>query len=222
MLWGLERLIESRAPAMTIVGSVTSCAEAISKIKEVQPSIILLEIALGNEDVIAEIPKMLAASSAQILVLTGVADKKAHDRAVLAGARGVVEKRASPDTLLSAITKVHDGEIWLDRLAMGRVFVELSRESAAQEADPDRQKILQLTKKERVIVAAIAGHPGASAKAIAEGLFISEHTLRNHLTAVYGKLDVRNRMELYAFAHRNGLAKPVPSKGHKASPHRGS
>ena len=207
ILWGLERLIESGKPAMEVVGTATNCTDALKLIDEAAPDLILLDIGLGDQNGVDEIPNLLARSKAKILVLTGMRDESIHDKAVLAGASGVVEKEASAETILAAIEKVHEGQLWLDRAATGRIFLELSRENAAQSADPERAKIQSLTDREREIVAVAASHAGANAKAIAEMLYISEHTLRNHLTSIYDKLDVANRLELFAYAHKHGLTK---------------
>lgn len=207
ILWGLERLIESGKPAMKVVGSAESVTAALHLLDSVQPDVILLDIDLGTENGIDGIPKLSAISKARILVLTGVRDKAAHDRAVLAGACGVVEKESPAETILTAIDKVHDGQVWLDRASTGWIFVEFSRESAGQSADPERAKISSLTVREREIVAITAGNAGATAKTIAQILFISEHTLRNHLTSIYNKLEVANRLELFAYAHKHGLIK---------------
>jgi DNA-binding NarL/FixJ family response regulator len=207
ILWGLERLIESGKPGMQVVGSAASCAVALDLIDSAAPNVILLDIDLGNENGVEEIPKLIARSPAKILVLTGLRDESTHDRAVLAGACGVVQKEASAETILSAIKKVHDGQLWLDRNATRRVFVEFSRENAAKSSDPERAKISALTNREREIVAIAANNAGANAKAIAQNLYISEHTLRNHLTSIYAKLDVANRLELFAYAHKHGLTK---------------
>jgi DNA-binding NarL/FixJ family response regulator len=181
-------------------------------IEEAAPDLILLDIGLGNENGVDEIPKLLARSKAKILVLTGISDESIHDKAVLAGASGVVGKEAPAETILAAIQKVHEGQLWLDRVATGRIFLEMSRENAAQSADPERVKISSLTEREREIVGIAATHAGANARAIAEMLFISEHTLRNHLTSIYDKLQVANRLELFAYAHKHGLAKVPSSK----------
>lgn len=207
ILWGLERLIESGKPAMEVVGTATNCTDALKLIDQAAPDLILLDIGLGDQNGVDEIPNLLARSKAKILVLTGMRDESIHDKAVLAGASGVVEKEASAETILAAIEKVHEGQLWLDRAATGRIFLELSRENAAQSADPERAKIQSLTDREREIVAVAASHAGANAKAIAEMLYISEHTLRNHLTSIYDKLDVANRLELFAYAHKHGLTK---------------
>jgi len=207
ILWGLERLIESGKPAMQVVGTATNCAEALKLIDEAAPNLILLDIGLGNENGVNEIPNLLARSHAKILVLTGLRDESLHDKAVLAGASGVVEKEAPAETILAAIEKVHEGQLWLDRVATGRIFLEFARENAAQAVDPERAKIASLTDREREIVAIAATHAGFNAKAIAELLFISEHTLRNHLTSIYDKLQVANRLELFAYVHKHGLTK---------------
>jgi DNA-binding NarL/FixJ family response regulator len=210
ILWGLERLIESGKPAMQVVGTATSCSEALKVLDEAAPDLILLDIGLGDENGVGEIPNLLVKSHAKILVLTGIRDESLHDKAVLAGASGVVVKEASAETILAAIQKVHEGQLWLDRVATGRIFLEMSRDNAAQSVDPERVKISSLTEREREIVAIAATHPGSNAKAIAEMLYISEHTLRNHLTSIYDKLQVANRLELFAYAHKHALAK-VPS-----------
>jgi two-component system, NarL family, nitrate/nitrite response regulator NarL len=207
ILWGLERLIESGKPAMEVVGTATNCTDALKLVDETAPDLILLDIGLGDQNGVDEIPNLIARSKAKILVLTGVRDESLHDKAVLAGASGVVEKEAPAETILAAIEKVHEGQLWLDRVATGRIFLEMSRESAAQSVDPERAKIQSLTDREREIVAVSASHAGANAKSIAEMLYISEHTLRNHLTSIYDKLHVANRLELFAYAHKHGLTK---------------
>jgi DNA-binding NarL/FixJ family response regulator len=206
ILWGLERLMESAKPPMKVVGSATHCAAALELLEQAAPDVILLDLDLGKESGIDAIPQLAARSAAKILLLTGVRDKAQHDKAVLAGARGVVEKEASAETILAAITKVHAGELWLDRAAAGRIFVEFSRRGTKQKPDPEQRKIGALTEREREIVAVTAAHAGANARAIAEKLHISEHTLRNHLTSIYGKLGVDTRLALFAYAHKHGLA----------------
>ena len=95
--------------------------------------------------------------------------------------------------------------MWLSHAAAGRVFVELSRQLADQAANPELPKISLLTAKEREAVAIAAANPGATAREIAEKLHVSEHTMRNHLNAIYEKLGVGNRVELYVYARKHGL-----------------
>ncbi|HJV86411.1 MAG TPA: response regulator transcription factor [Noviherbaspirillum sp.] len=205
ILWGLERLIQSGAPLMQPVGSATACDVALERLDAAAPDVILLDMDLGRESGLDAIPRLLSRSQAKILVLTGLRDKTVHDRAVLAGARGVVEKEAPAEVILRAVAKVHEGELWLDRAATGRIFAELAQQGPAKAPDPEQQKIATLTDREREIVAHIAGNAGGTAKHIALALHISDNTLRNHLTSIYNKLGVANRLELFAYAHRHGL-----------------
>ena len=208
ILWGLEKLIESEKPKLIVVGKATNCTEAFNLIDEAQPDIILLDIDLGGENGLDAIPELLAKSKARILVLTGLRDPSMHNKAMLAGARGVIEKEDTAETILKAIEKVHQGELWIDRVTAGRLFVELSRNTASQEADPEQQRISKLTARERQIVSEIARDAGATTKTIADRFHISEHTLRNHLTSIYDKLGVVNRLGLYAYANKQGIKLP--------------
>ncbi len=98
-------------------------------------------------------------------------------------------------------------EIWIDRNATSRIFLELARKKAASANQPEQQKIASLTRRERQTIAALASDASAPGKLVAERLHISEHTLRNHLTSIYGKLAVSNRLALYAYAQKHGLTK---------------
>lgn len=192
---------------MEIVGKATCAAEAFDLAGVTHPDVILLDLDLGAENGLKLIPDLIAKSNAKVLVLTGLRDPSVHDDAVLAGARGVIGKEDAPENILKAIEKVHQGELWLDRAATGRIFVELSRKGSSEETDPERQKISSLTARERQVVAAIAADPGATANTLADKLHISEHTLRNHLTSIYEKLAVANRLELYVYANKHEMHK---------------
>ena len=178
VLWGLERLIQSGKPAMEAVGTAPNCAKALEMLDQAAPDVIVLDMDLGRESGLDAIPALIARSNAKILILTGVRDKAMHDQAVLAGARGVVEKEAPAETILLAITKVHEGQIWLDRAATGRIFAALAQQGTPRAPDPEQQKIATLTEREREIVAITASNAGASARDIAVSMHISENTLR--------------------------------------------
>lgn len=213
-LWALERLIEGASPAMTLAGSAASWKEALDLVENVAPHVILFWVMRAEYSVLDGIPALSGRSNAKILVLTGYPDPVLQDKAMLVGARGVVELESPPERILAAIKKVHEGELWIDHAAVNRVFVEFMRQRAAREADPERRKIAALTERERQIVGIAATHPGATAKTIADMLHISEHTLRNHLNSVYEKLQVANRVELFDYANKHNLTKP-PDVAHK-------
>lgn len=208
VLWGLSRLVDGENPRMQVVGAATSCAEAEEQLEAAAPDVILLDLDLGERSGIDGIPALRSRTRARILVLTGVRDPEAHHQAVLAGACGVVTKAEPADTILKAIEKANEGEIWLDRASTARLVLALSRNSA-DEANPVLKTIATLTSRERQIVAEMAADASASPKDVAAKLGISERTLRNHLGSIYDKLGLASRLELWDFAHRHGLAGPA-------------
>jgi len=212
ILWGLERLIESKQPAMRVVGSTTSCAEALEQLGDVVPDLILLDVDMGHEDVTTSLAKLKARSPAKILVLTGSRDRLLPHDAVLAGASGVVRKESPAETLLEAIDKVHQGEFWPDRITTGRVFAAIPQLTTARAPDPDQAKIASLTVREREIVVLATNHPSATGEALARMLNISGHTLRNHLTTIYEKLNLSGRLTMAAFAYKHGLTSASPAR----------
>ena len=198
---GLHMLIENH-PGMTVVAMASNRSEALELSSSAEPNLILLDLDLGGENALEFITQLRETSpNARILVLTGVRDTNAHRQAVQLGSMGIVLKEHAPDVLIKAIEKVHEGEIWLDRPTMGRMLREMSaRDEKA--VDPEVAKIESLTLRERDVVALIA--EGLKNKQIAQRLFISETTVTHHLSSIYSKLGVSDRLELviYAFSHK--------------------
>jgi two-component system nitrate/nitrite response regulator NarL len=205
VLWGLERLINGEKPRMEVVGKATSSTEAIELAEKVRPNVILLDIDLGEQNGINAIPGLITRSNAKVLVLTGLRNSSVHDAAVRSGARGVVHKKDKAETILKAIEKVHEGEFWLDRTTTARIFVELSQARSTPREDPEKAKISLLTTRERDVISGLLTDPTANYGRIAEKLHISEHTVRNHITSIYDKLGVQNRIELFLFASKHEL-----------------
>lgn len=203
VLWGLEKLINNEKPRMQVVAKATSRASALELAAQTSPDVIVLDLDLGGENGSEIIPALVGDRRTRVLILTGMRDVKLREASILLGASGLVDKEAPAETLLKAIEKVYGGELWLDRETTGRIFVELSRPKAS---DPEAEKIASLTPREREIVEQLASEPGSDNRALAERLRIGEHTLRNHLSRVYDKLGVANRLELYVYAQRHGMS----------------
>jgi DNA-binding NarL/FixJ family response regulator len=208
VLWGLEKLIASAKHPMKVIGRATSCVEGLKLIQKLTADVILLDIDSDIDNGLKEIPELIAGTKARFLVFTGTRNKALYEKVVLLGAMGVVDKETPVEKILTAIVKVHEGEIWLDRTVTGRVFVALSRKEGIA-TDAKGENHAKLTKREQEIVEHVAAHTEASARNIAKMLYISEHTLRNHLTSIYDKLEVTNRMELFVYAQKHGIAKTI-------------
>jgi DNA-binding NarL/FixJ family response regulator len=205
MLWGLEKLIESEAPRMEMVGVARNCDEALAQASHLVPAVILLDVDLGGTSSLGIIPGLLANGVSRVLVLSGTTDQNMLDQAVRSGARGLLHKSAAPTDVLKAIEKVYKGELWLDHAALDRMVTHFLNPGAGAKPDPDANRRASLTSKERKVIQAVVEGNGALNKAIAQRLFISEYTLRNHLTSIYQKLHVANRLELYVYAVKHGL-----------------
>lgn len=205
LLSGLQRLINEQKPAMAVVATATTAASAVQRIDEAAPDVVLIDVALACKDQAAIVPTLMNGSKTRVLVLGG-ADGTEHEIAIVRGACGVVRMDEPPETLVKAIRKVHEGELWLDRSTTGRLFVELSRQHKhVQALDPVKRRVDSLTEREHEIVRTFVTRPGIDNKTLASNLHICEHTLRNHLSRIYDKLGVPNRVELYVFAQRHGL-----------------
>ena len=207
VLWGLERLIQGESPAMVVAGAATSGSEAIEMAEQACPDVIVLDDELGEQSGIDVIPQLVSRSKAKVLLLTEQRNGSLHERAVLAGARGIVYKEEPAEQIVRAIEKVHKGEVWLDRMTTGRILDELSQNGGPKrrEQREDWATTARLTTRERELVAELVQSPSATYNKIAAKLRITEHTVRNHLTNIYSKLRLQNRLELFVYASKNGL-----------------
>ncbi len=203
--WGLEQLLRGAHPQFEIVSTASFVHESLPLLERHAADVVVLDLdGVEGADDLAELQ---ANARAKLIVLTASNDRALLDRVVMTGVRGVVKKCEPPQILLKAIEKVHEGELWIDRGAAGRIFLEMARQKAAQRNDPQKSKIATLTSRERQTIAAVAGDASAPGKVIASRLCISEHTLRNHLTSIYSKLGLSSRLDLYAYATRHSLDK---------------
>ena len=201
VMWGLRSLIEGEAPEMCVVGSASNRTDAIATARLTRPDVILLDLNLGKDNGLDFLPQLRDASGGRVLVLTGLSDEETYRAALRRGASGVVCKDESAEVVLKALRKVHEGEVWFDRSAAFGVLKELVRGAEA----PGTDAVASLTPKEREIITVIASEQNSTNKQVSLHLGMSENTLRNHLSSIYGKLGVGNRLELLKFAMSNGL-----------------
>lgn len=205
-LWGLQQLIDAQGPHMQVVGAVTSRDELLDHPALPDADVVILDLDLGGESGADALQALQQRSDAQVLVLTAEDDPAVHRDVVVRGAHGVVHKSAPAETLLKAIEKVAGGELWLEGRQLVMLLSQLTGHSPDRpQKDPGTLAIGSLTQREREIVIAMTGHPDVKQLVVAATLGISEHTLRNHLTTIYGKLSVRGRLALYVFARQHGL-----------------
>ncbi len=200
--WGLERLVRDAHPRYELLGMADEMSAGLPALERGGADVVVLVTGALRAEELAE---FCAKCDAKVLLVTGSSDQAWLDTAVMLGVHGIVRTGEHPQALLKAIEKVNVGELWIDRAAMSRIFMEIARQKAAELNDPERAKIATLTIRERQFIAAVARDAAASGKVLAGRLCISEHTVRNHLSSIYGKLGLCNRLDLYAYARRYGL-----------------
>ncbi len=223
---GIRALIESW-PRMKVVGEAGSPTEAIALSESEKPHVILLELDLGRAGSGLELLPQLRSSAheAHIIVLTDTQDSDAHHSAMHLGARGLVLKEHPAEELRKAILHVSKGEVWLDSQLTTSIITKMARTDESQQLDRESAKISLLTRREYELTGLVGD--GLSNKEIAKRLFISETTVRHHLTSIFSKLGLSNRLELIIFLFRcKGLRLPSGSlsldsgrqrrKGHSA------
>lgn len=204
---GLRDLIESR-PDMTVVGDAGNSADALALATREQPDVIVLDLDLGAESGLDLLPELLeVAAHTSIIVLTGIRQPEVRDKAMELGAKGMVLKEHGAINLLDAIEQVHrTGEYWFEPGAMQRIFKARRARESEEKEDPEAAKIATLTSTERELVGYIG--EGLSNKEIAGKMFIAESTVRNNLTRIYDKLEIKGgRLGLLVYAFRHGLIK---------------
>ena len=189
---------------MQITHEAASTDEAVSVMSPQPPDVVIVDPD-ADEVTLHAITQLSEAGLNRVLVFTSVTDPKVHRRAFELGAFGVVLKDQSAETLIRAVRTLHAGEAWLERVQAANLLNAIRRRR-----DPEEIKIESLTKREHEVIK-LVGH-GHNSAAISSQLFISEATVRNHLTSILGKLGLSNRFELavYAFRHRLVELQPEP------------
>ena len=199
---GLKMLLTSQ-PDIEVVGEALDRKGAFEVAERVRPDLFLVDIQLGRESAVDFLDELLTSCDARAILLTGASTEEQIQKAIQAGATGLVYKEEAPEVLIRAIRKVHAGEAWLSRAVMTSALTRFRHPHDSKTGNTDATKIETLTAREREIVALVA--KGLNRKKISERLFVSEATVRNHLSSIFAKLGVSNQFELVFFAQRHGL-----------------
>jgi len=194
--FGLERLLNAE-PDIEVVGQASSCHEACPLVTTLQPDVVVLDLELedatGSEAIIRlreRFPGLRA------MVYTDIVDRQLVAQALRYNVRGYVLKKSSPDQLLAATRTVAAGGYYLDPAISSAVLAELN-------PLPSEEDVPLLSQREYTILKILA--QGKSNKEIAKELFISERTVKFHVSAVMRLLGARNRTHAVMIAEQMGL-----------------
>jgi DNA-binding NarL/FixJ family response regulator len=197
-----------------VVAQAQDGRQVLDVLQQHEPDILLLDLKMPGLDGLATLQRLqIAKNKTRVIVLTASDDKNEFVQAMKLGTSGIVLKQTATELLIKSIRKVHAGEIWLDShttAAVIRQFVanDEAQPAASMHALPaapatrERERS-PLSQREREIVALVA--QGFKNKEMAEKMFISEQTVKNHLHNIFDKLGVSDRLELALYAIHNNL-----------------
>jgi NarL family two-component system response regulator LiaR len=193
-----QRALIDTEPGMEVIGEAADGFEAVEMAEKLQPDVILLDLEMPRKGGIEAIREIKVENpEAHILVLTSFAEDDKVYAAIKAGAMGYLLKDSSPQEILTAIQKVHQGETSLRPSIAEKLMRELQRSTNLKPTvDP-------LTEREMEILKLVA--QGLPNQEIAEILVISERTVRTHVTNILSKLHLANRTQAALYALREGL-----------------
>jgi DNA-binding NarL/FixJ family response regulator len=196
---GLRRLLTLEGD-FEIVAEAQDGTEVMDILRDKEPDILLLDLKMPGLDGLSLLQRIQTQKiKTKIIVLTASDDEGEYVQAMRYGTSGIVLKQTATELLLKSIRKVYEGEIWLDSKTTAAVMRQFASPSDPGPRERDKPR---LSNREREIVALVA--QGFKNKEIAERMFISEQTVKNHLHNIFDKLGVSDRLELALYAiHRN-------------------
>jgi two-component system, NarL family, nitrate/nitrite response regulator NarL len=199
---GVRKLLEAEG-GFSVVGEATNGIEALDLVNELKPDVLLLDISmprLTGLEVLRRLTKQTA--PLRTILLTASVEKSEIIEALLLGAHGVVPKQSASRMLFKSIRTVMAGEFWVSRDMVSDLVETLRGPSNSGLAGA---KTMGLTRRELEVIAAVV--EGQVNKDIAQTFHISEYTVKHHLTRIFDKLGVSNRVELAMFAVNHELVK---------------
>lgn len=199
---GLRRLIESESD-LRVAGEAADGDQALDVVRSIRPDILLLDLAMPRRpglDVLRELAREQI--PVRTILLTAAIENAQVIEALQLGALGIVQKDCATQLLFKSIRAVMAGECWVGRERVTDL-VRYLRSVSAEDAGDTRRRKFGLTPRELQIVSAITA--GQTNREIAQQLSVSEDTVKHHVTNVFDKCGVSNRLELALFAMNHRL-----------------
>jgi len=196
---GVIQMLEIQ-PDMTVVGEAGDGETALKLTRQLLPDLILMDVTMPHVNGLEATRRILHEMPAtRIIMLTVNDDDDTLFEAIKAGARGYLLKNLEPEDLVARVHGAMRNEAALPRTLASRILREFSRIAQNREVTA----VSTLSRREREVLVLVA--QGQQNKEIAAELVISEHTVKNHLRNILGKLHVRNRVEAAMLAMQEGL-----------------
>jgi len=204
---GLTRLLASE-PGFKVMGGTGNAPQALQLVQELNPDVLLLDLALNNGDSL-EILRTLAANHHRVrtIGLTDGAEKSVQSAALRHGARGTIRKDSATRVLFDTIRTVFHNDQWIVSGDTAQPPIEAIIEEPPPPGVEGPARRYNLTRREMEVVTAVAS--GESNRGIARKLSLSEDTVKHHVSNVFDKLGVFSRLELAVFAFNHDLVRDV-------------
>ncbi len=201
---GLRKLL-SVEEDVDIVGEAEDGESTVAMVERLEPDVVLLDLRMPGLDGFGALQRMQRlGKKTRVIVITASEDKNEYVQAMKLGCSGIVLKQTSADLIIKSIRKVYAGEIWLDSHTTAAVMRQFASPSeTGPPAGARARDRSPLSQREREIVGLVA--QGYKNKEMAEKMFISEQTVKNHLHNIFDKLGVSDRLELALYAIHKGL-----------------
>jgi two-component system response regulator DegU len=199
---GLKQLLELEDD-ITVIAQAGDGEEAVKKATECSPNVILLDINMPKMNGIEVLRRFkdLGVDS-KVIILTIHDDREYLLEAMKIGANGYVLKDSDADSLIKAIRDVNEGKTYIQPSIATMLVDEINKKDVQ---NGDIEKIRALTKREYEVLTLIA--EGLNNKEIGDRLYISEKTVKNHVSSIFKKLDVNDRIQAAIFAYKNNIKK---------------
>lgn len=201
---GLRKLLMLEED-IVVVGEASDGREVLQVVQEKEPDVVILDLRMPNLDGLSALQALQQLNKkAKVIILTASEDKNEFVQAMKLGCSGIVLKQTAPELIIKSIRKVYAGEIWLDSHTTAAVMRQFSSPGEMMSGGSGKSRERSpLSQREREIVSLVA--QGYKNKEMAEKMFISEQTVKNHLHNIFDKLGVSDRLELALYAIHKGL-----------------
>jgi len=187
-----------------VVGEACDGREIVEKVHQLTPDILLFDLWMPNLDGLATLEELRRSEhQTQVIVFAASEYRNEFVHAIKLGCRGILLKESDPELIRKSIRKVHAGEMCVDPDTTVAVMNEFSGKVPATNGATNPRERNPLSAREREIVQLVA--QGYKNKEMAEKMFISEQTVKNHLHNIFDKLGVSDRLELALYAIHRGI-----------------
>jgi NarL family two-component system response regulator LiaR len=196
---GLRTFLELHED-ISVIGEAEDGRKAVELVRQLEPDVVLMDLVMPHMDGITATQQVRALGSAtKVIALTSFSEDDKVFPAIQAGAASYLLKDVSPDDLVEAIRAVHHGEARLHPDIARKLMQQVSQ----MRTSPQEDSVEELTEREREVICLIA--VGRNNREIAQELFISEKTVKTHVSNILSKLNLEHRTQLAIYAIKNKL-----------------